>query len=103
MFDYYDYVNTLKEDKLNAEIEKITKQLFKMNPGSPMFGQLHDMLEMAQAAYQDLMYINRYKDQKDQVLEIGTTESTVKTPEYDRAELLNVIVTEYTKDLRDKK
>lgn len=101
MFDYYNYVNELSEEKVLAEIEKINRKLFKIKPGNPMFNQLSDMLNMAESAYQDILYKSRIKSE-DTVMDIGEMESTVTEQDYTKDELLDVIVTSYTKDLRDR-
>jgi len=101
MFDYYSYVNELSEEKVLAEIEKLNKRLFKTKPGNPMYNQLMDMLRTAESAYQDILFKNRVKSE-DIVMDIGEMESTVTEPDYSKDELLDVIVTSYTKDLREK-
>jgi len=98
MFDYYAYVNELEEEKVVAEIEKLNKKLFRLNPSSPMHGQLMDMLYTAESAYQDIQYKRRIKSE-DSVITIGEIESVVSQPDYNKEELLDAIVTSYTKNL----
>lgn len=101
-FDYYSEVNAMTEEKLGDEIQRLTKALFKMSPESPMFQQVQSMLDMAQEAQLDKMYLRKYKDKPaDQALEIGTINSEVKELEYDDQQMLNALVSEYTKELRD--
>ena len=101
MFDYYVHVNELPEDKLLEEIEKVNKKLFKAKSG-PIQDQLMEMLKICQSAYQDIQY-KRIIKSEDTVMEIGEMESTEETPDYTKKELLDIMVTSYTKDLKDKK
>ena len=102
-FDYYSEVNAMTEEKIGDEIQRLTKALFRMNPESPMFQQVQSMLDMAQEAQVDKMYLRKYKDKPaDQALEIGTISSEVKELDYDDQQMLNAIVTAYTKNLRDQ-
>lgn len=95
MFDYYTHVQSMKEEKLNDEIKRLHNQLFKLNPASPMYDQILNMLDMAQSAYNDLMYAQRYKDASDEAMEIGTVNSDVIEPDYSKDELLDAVVTAY--------
>jgi hypothetical protein len=95
MFDYYDYVNKLSEDKLVTEIDKVTKRLLATSPTSPVVGQLQGMLEMAQQAYQDSLFKARVKVE-DKVIDIGEMESVDYIPEeYSKDELMIEIVRSY--------
>ena len=101
-FDYYSEVNAMTEEKIGDEIRRLTTALFKMHPESPMFQQVQSMLDMAQEAQLDKMYLRKYKDKPtDQALEIGTVNSEVKELNYDDQQMLNAIVTSYTKELKD--
>lgn len=101
-FDYYSEVNAMTEEKIGDEIQRLTKALFKMSPESPMFQQVQSMLDMAQEAQLDKMYLRKYKDRPaDEALEIGSINSEVKELEYDDQQMLNALVSEYTKELRD--
>lgn len=94
--DYYTQIQGLAEDKLVSEIEKINKKLFMMNPGSGMYNQLLGMLEIAQTALAEIGYTRRIKDKSDSIIEIGTVEEHIVTPDYSTDELLNAVVEQYT-------
>lgn len=94
--DFYAHIQSLPEDKLIAEIEKMNKQLFKLNPSSPMYNQLLSMIETARTAHAELQYTNRFKNQEDKIIEIGTIEEHIVTPDYSKQELLLAIVEQYT-------
>lgn len=101
-FDYYDQVNSMSEDKLIQEVERLTKALYKMDPQNTMYSQVQSMVEMAQEALQDKMYLRKYKEKpQDVALEIGTISGEVTETKYSDEELLNIMVTAYTKDFRD--
>jgi hypothetical protein len=102
MFDYYTHVNELSEEKLILEIEKLTKRMYKTDPGSPIFAQLQSYLDMANSAYQDRMYSLRIKNE-DTVMEIGQIESTVIEPDYTKEELITDIVKTYIESPRQGK
>ena len=96
-FDYYDYINNLKEEKIGDEISKITKRMHKVPQGTPMFNQLSAMLEMAMQANNDSFARARLKADKNQntALDIGEMESTVTEPEYDETVMLDIMVHSY--------
>lgn len=101
-FDYYDQVNTMSEDKLIQEVERLTKALYKMDPQNSMYDQVQSMIAMAQEALHDKMYLRKYKEKpQDEALEIGTISSEVTEHNYSDEELLNIMVTAYTKEFRD--
>jgi hypothetical protein len=95
-FDYYDYVNGLSEAKLVLEREKLTKRLFKTNVTSPVYTQLSNMIDIADSAYEDILYTQRIKAE-DKVIEIGETEHVDYTPDYTKDEIVNAYIEVYTK------
>lgn len=99
MFDYYTHVNSLDEEKIILEIEKITKRMLKTDPGSPIYGQLQSYLDMANSAYQDRLWTQRIKNENT-VMDIGEMESTVTEPDYTKEELVTDIVKTYIESPR---
>lgn len=97
MFDYYTHVNSLSEDKLHDEIRKIYDRLFATNPGSPIYDQLQDMLEMAQDALGDQQASKHSDPESDGVINIGEIDSVVNELDYSKQELLDILVTSYIK------
>lgn len=102
MQDYYAKVYDLPEDKLVAEIERLNKQLFKINATSPIYDQLVEMINIAYAAYDELSFKKRVK-QEDKIIEIGTVESETIIPDYNKEMLLNVVVQQYRKGVNGEK
>ena len=101
--DNWEKYQTLTEDDLLDEIQKINKRLFKLKPGNSMFNQVKGMLEMAEMAYRDKVAIMRMKDDTSpNVMEIGNVESTYNEVDYSPEALLNLTVESYTKTLRGK-
>ena len=91
----------MSEEKLVEELEKLTRRLFNVRVGTPMYDQLNNMLAMAQQAYDDLSYVRimkaKDKDGKDSsVMNIGEIESETKTPDYSSDQLLVAVVEAYT-------
>ncbi len=99
--DYYSHIYSLPEDKLVQEIEKLNKQLFKINAGSPMYGQLMDMINTAQTAHAEMQYVRRVKDPTDKIIEIGEVTEHIVTPNYSSDELLVAVVEQYTNKGRE--
>lgn len=97
MDDYYSKVYSLSEDKLVAEIERLNKQLFKINQTSPVYNQILDMLSTAQMAYDELSFSKRVKAEESKIIEIGTIEEEVIIPNYNADALLDAIVQQYRK------
>ena len=101
--DNWEKYQTLNEDSLIEEIQKINKQLFKIKPSNPMFNQLKNMLQLAEMAYRDKISIARMKDDKSpNMMEIGNVEGTYNEVDYSPEALLNLTVESYTKTLRGK-
>ena len=98
MFDYYAHVHGMDESKLNAEIKRLHDHLFTLDPESPMYNQILDMIDTANSAYNDMVYASRFKNAEDVAMDIGTMESSVNTPDYTKTELLDAVVTAYKTD-----
>lgn len=99
MFDYFAHVNELSEDKLVEELENLNKRLMKIDFQSPIYAQLLDMIDMAESAYNDILYSKRIKNENS-VIDIGEIESIETKPDYDREDVLTALVHEYTKDFK---
>lgn len=98
MEDFYSKINSLSEDKLVAEIERLNKQLFKINAASPIYYQLVDMINVANQAYDEMLYRKRFKDTAEsKIIEIGKVEEEVFVPDYNKDMLLNAVVQQYKK------
>lgn len=98
MFEYYDKLNSLSEEKLVEEMTMLQKKLLACsNTNSMMYDQLLDMLDAARSAYHEKSLKHMQKDQKDDsIIELGTIESTVNEINYaDQDDLLQAIVNEY--------
>jgi hypothetical protein len=95
MFDYYDRIHSLSDDKLMDEIESINKKIAKMkNPNAAIYDQLTQMLEIAQSAYQESM-LKRRVNTEDTVLNIGEIQGETYQPDYSDEKLLDIIVQGY--------
>jgi tRNA A37 N6-isopentenylltransferase MiaA len=98
MEDYYAKVNNMAEDKLVDEIQRLYKKLMAMNHQSPMYDQMLQMVQTAETAYQEKIYVNRFKNSKaSEVIDIGTIDEVVHTPNYSSEELLLAVVSQYIK------
>lgn len=95
MFDYYTHVNNMTEDQLVKEIERLTTQLLRTSPTSPVYQQMVTMLHTAEEARDEYYMKQRFSKEGDEIIEVGTIESSVAYPEYNKEELLNVVVDSY--------
>lgn len=99
--DYYTHYSQLNPDKLSDEIRRLRDIVFRANPNSPIQHQLADMLDMAER-------IQMERDQrsmisggptgqipKDDIIELGTIEEHVHTPDYSSSDYLTITATLY--------
>ena len=89
-------LNSTQYVHLIAEIEKVSKKLMLINSSSPMYSQLLGMLDIAQTAMAEHSYVRRVGDKRDSIIEIGTVEEHITTPDYSSDELLLAVVEQYT-------
>jgi hypothetical protein len=97
MEDYYAKIHSMPEDKLVQELDKLNKQIMKINPNSPIYQQVLSMLTMAQEAYSEIAIRSRIKPEESKIVEIGTIEEQVLMPDYDKATLINAVIEQYRK------
>lgn len=101
--DYIAKLYSMSEDKVSQEIMNLHKKLAAVNSSSPIYNQLLEMLDNAEAVRQEKMIMSSLKeeDRKDSVVEIGTVDSVVYTPIYSQEEFLEVVARMYLD--KDKK
>lgn len=101
--DYIAKLYSMSEDKVSQEIMNLHKKLATVNSSSPIYNQLLEMLDNAEAVRQEKMIMSSLKeeDRKDSVVEIGTVDSVVYTPIYSQEEFLEVVARMYLD--KDKK
>lgn len=103
--DNWEKYQAMSPDKLMNEMERINKMMFKINPDHPMYSQLEVLRNSAESAYRDkiaIAQLEAHKGELNQALEIGNIESSVNSIDYNK-EILDVLVTSYTRNLRNKK
>ena len=95
MFEYYDRVHSMSDEKLMDEIESLNRKIAKMkNPNAAMYDQLIEMLDIARSAYQENM-LKRRVNTEDTVLNIGDIQGETYQPDYSDEKLLEVMVQGY--------
>ena len=95
MFEYYDRVHSMSDEKLMDEIESLNKKISKMkNPNAAIYDQLTEMLSIARSAYQESM-LKRRVNTEDTVLNIGDIQGETYQPDYSDEKLLEVMVQGY--------
>ena len=92
--NYQLEVMDFDESKVLSEMEKVTDLLMKTNPESGMYQQMLSMLRALQERQDELQFLSRTK-KEDKIIEIGTVEEHINMPDYSKAELLDVVVTQY--------
>lgn len=101
MFDYYDKVHSMSDDKLVEEIQNLYKKLSVINAQSPIYNQILDMLSTAESTYHERLTVNRIKNKSgSSVIEIGSVDESVYTPDYSTDELLLAVVSQYTQNIK---
>jgi len=101
--DNWEKYQSLNEDALLDEIQKISKRLFKIKPGTVMYNQIKGMLDMAEMTYRDkIAIVNLKSDTSPSMMEIGNVDGSYEQVDYSPEALLNLTVESYTKTLRGK-
>jgi hypothetical protein len=95
--DYIANLYSLSDDKLSNEIMNLHKRLSKVNSVSPIYGQILEMINTAEAVRHERMMAAKFteEDKVDSVIEIGSVESVVYTPVYSQEEFLEVVAKMY--------
>lgn len=92
MFDYWEKVQSLKEEEVLEEIKKLHDKYFKLNERSPIRKQLRSMLDIAQTRYTDLQEFRRFdlqnEEKKNTVIDLGEVTSVEYIPDYTKDEIL---------------
>ncbi len=98
--DYIAKLYNMSEDKISQEIMNLHKKLATVNGNSPIYSQLLEMLDTAEAIRQEKMIMSSLKeeDKKDTVVEIGSVDSVVYTPIYSQEEFLETVAKMYIND-----
>lgn len=95
--DYIANLYGMNADKISQEITNLHKKLSRVNSSSPIYNQLLDMLQTAEAVQQEKIFLSSLtqEDKKDSAIEIGSVESVVYTPIYSQEEFLQVVANMY--------
>ena len=84
---------------LYEESTRLQKMLIDHNTSEAVKQQILHFLSLVDTKISELNYMERFKksqEGKSEVLEIGTAEEVVYTPDYSKEELLSALVFEYT-------
>ena len=95
--DYIANLYSMNADKISQEITNLHKKLSRVNSSSPIYNQLLDMLQTAEAVQQEKIFLSSLtqEDKKDSAIDIGSVESVVYTPVYSQEEFLQVVANMY--------
>ena len=96
MYDIKLESMTLNE--LHEESNRLQKMIIDGRPTEAMIKQITGFMQQVDQRIAEVMYIERFnKNQKkmEEVIEIGTVDETVYTPDYNKTELLDALVFEY--------
>lgn len=102
-FDPWTKFQGMRLDKLQEEIRSMNERRFRMRPGSQVYQQLGQMIQMAQSIAQEKQMIETHRQRQkekpsSEVIDIGEITEETYTPDYSREELLNILVQEYKED-----
>jgi hypothetical protein len=94
--EYWQKIESMDRTKLDAEIKRLTQQLFSIPGTSPIKNQILDMLDIAHQTKQEHFFKDQIKSNNSaDVINIGEVDSVSYTPNYNTDELLTAIVTLY--------
>lgn len=101
--DYIANLYGMTEDKINQEIMNLHKKLMRVNSNSPIYNQLLEMIDNAEAVRREKQFLTSLtaEDKVDSAIDIGSIESVVYTPIYSQEEFLEVVARMYLD--KDKK
>lgn len=91
MFDYWEKIQSLKEDDVLEEIKKLHDKYFKLSETSPMRNQLQGMISLAQSRYNDIQVFRQNEavlEEETKTIDIGEIESTEYYPDYTKKEIM---------------
>lgn len=95
--DYVAAYYAMTSDKLSNEIMNLHKKLSKINSQSPMYNQVLELIQTAEAINREKIELSRFtaEDKVDKAIEIGSVDSVVYTPIYSQEEFLEVVAKMY--------
>lgn len=101
--DYIANLYGMTEDKITQEIMNLHKKLMRVNSNSPIYNQLLEMIDNAEAVRREKQFLTSLtaEDKVDSAIDIGSIESVVYTPIYSQEEFLEVVARMYLD--KDKK
>lgn len=97
--DYIANYYSMSADKLSQEILNLYKKLYRINSQSPMYNQVLELINTAEAINREKMMMAKFtdEDKEDKAIDIGEVESVVYTPVYSQEEFLEVVAKMYLK------
>jgi len=101
MIDNWQKFNDMSADKLFDEIKLLNSKLAKLPPSTSVRGQLLEVIQMAQTAYNEKMFVARHEsttDENDGVVEIGEIESHVS--ETVDKDYVNIVASTYVSRIK---
>ena len=96
MYDMKLEAMTLTE--LHEESNRLQKMLIDGRPSEAMIRQITGFMQQVDQRIGELMYMERFRKNQskaEEVIEIGTVDEAVYTPDYNKKELLDALVFEY--------
>ena len=92
---YYEKLHSMKREQVANEIRRLNDMLMRTRPSSPMYNQLLGYRDQAQELLNEQMSQDRQEKNPDEVIELGTIDSSVFTPEYNTDVLFQAVVQSY--------
>ena len=97
MYDIRLESMTLTE--LHEESNRLQKMIIDGRPSEAMIKQTTEFMAQVDNRIAELMYMERFRKNQNkaaEVIEIGTVDEAVYTPDYNKKELLDALVFEYS-------
>jgi len=97
--DYFFKVQQMNEDELLTELQKLNTKLYSFTSETGLRLQIENMINLVAEEHLQRMSARREAaDKTPDIIEIGTIEEVVETPDYSKTELITHFSNFYTGD-----
>lgn len=97
--DFFDKVQAMDEAQLTNELTMLYKKMSTIQRDGGIRLQIQNMIDIVKDRYQTLQLLRQIeKDKSPDIIEIGTVEEVVHTPDYSKDEILTHFSSFYSGD-----
>ncbi|MDA8842083.1 hypothetical protein N9N08_00225 [bacterium] len=102
--DFYEKVESMDETELNNQLTTLYKKMSTIQSEGGMRLQIQGMIDLVKDRYQAIQMLKIIeKDKTPDIIEIGSVEEVVSTPDYSKGEILTHFSSFYSGDKVSKK